>query len=138
MHKKLSNKEDLISNIEINPKTFEILIYDKRGARITKEFLSAGEKEIFALSILWGLSKLSKSNLPVIVDSLLARLDTKHVYNVANEFLPNAGDQVIILSHDREVDEKMYKKLKPHLNKNYILSFDQENKISEGYFFDGD
>lgn len=135
MHKKLSNKDDLIANIEINPKSFEISIYDDKGVKITKEFLSAGEKEIFALSILWGLSKLSKSKLPVIVDSLLARLDTKHVYQVAKEFLPNAGDQVIILSHDREVDEKMYKKLKPNLNKNYILSFDQENKISEGYFF---
>lgn len=74
--------------------------------------------------------------LPIIIDSPLAKLDNSHVNKIIENFFPNAGDQVIILSHDREFDLNSYRRLKPNLNRAYRLSMDQENKIIKGYFFD--
>lgn len=135
MHSQLENKEDMVGDIQIDPKTFSITLFDKNEVKIDKEMMSAGEKEIFALSVLWGLSRLSKSKMPVIVDSLLARLDSSHVNKVATHFLPKAGDQVILLSHDREVDRVIYEKIKPCINQSYVLTYDPVDKIKEGYFF---
>lgn len=130
----LENKEDLVEKLSIDPETFEITLYGYDGREVNKKELSSGEKEILALSIIWGLSKLSRHHLPIVVDSLLARLDKSHVYKVATRFLPKAGDQVIILSHSREVNKPMYEVIKPYLSDEYLLSYDAYSKISKGYF----
>jgi len=136
MYHKVANKDDMIKEIKIGPKTLTTTLIDFKGGFVNKKDISAGEKEIYALSLLWGLSKISKRNLPLIVDSLLTRLDTSHVEKIAENFFPNAAEQVIILAHDREIDEELYKKLKPHINKAYRLSLNEENKINKGYFFE--
>ena len=134
MYHTLENKEDLVDEIKIDPVTFSITLYGFEGEVIVKKNMSAGEKEIFALSVLWGLSTLSTYHLPVVVDSLLARLDQSHVDKVGGCFLPKAGKQVIILSHDREVDTHIHQMLVPYLSHEYVLSYDQKQKISSGYF----
>jgi len=136
MYRKLANKNDMVKEIKIDTKTFMTTLIDFEGCVVNKESLSAGEKEIYALSVLWGLSKISKRRLPLIVDSLLARLDSSHIENIVENFFPNAGEQVIILSHDREIDQGLYDKLKPNVCKSYTLSLNENNKIKKGYFFD--
>ncbi len=59
MYKMLSSKSGLVKDLEINDKTYEITMKDKSGHEIRKSGLSAGEKEIFALSLLWGLAQTS-------------------------------------------------------------------------------
>ncbi|MDD4437784.1 MAG: DNA sulfur modification protein DndD [Tissierellia bacterium] len=134
MYKKLENKDDMVEHLNLNPSTFALTLYGFDGKAINKDTLSAGEKEILALSILWGLSKLSKHHLPIVVDSLLARLDQSHVSKVATLFLPNAGEQVLILSHNREVNRDMRTQLLPFISDEYLLSYDQKKKVSRGYF----
>lgn len=134
MYLKLENKEDLVERMVLNPATFELTLIGYDGKVVNKNNLSFGEKEIYVLSILWGLSQLSKSHLPIVVDSFLARLDESHVGKVAEYFLPNAGEQVLILSHNREVNKEIYPLLKPRISNEYLLSYDQKTKISKGYF----
>lgn len=134
MYKQLANKNDMIKEIKIEKKTLKTLMYDYSNNVFNKENISAGEKEIYALSVLWGLSKISNKKLPVIIDSPLAKLDSTHVSNIISEFFPNAADQVIILSHDREIDGDGYLKLKPHVFKEYTLALSDNDKIREGYF----
>jgi len=123
-----------IKEIKIDKKTFVATLFDYDDLVVNKESISAGEKEIYALSILWGLSKISNRQLPLIIDSPLAKLDNTHVHNILTKFFPNAGEQVIILSHDREIEYGSYLKLKPNINRTYTLSLDEKNKIKEGYF----
>ena len=134
MYRKLENKEDLVEKMILNPQTFELTLIGYDGSIVNKDTLSSGEKEIYALSILWGLSQLSKNHLPIVVDSLLARLDDSHVGKVAEQFLSNAGEQVLILSHNREVNKEIYPLLKPRIASEYLLSYDENMKINEGYF----
>lgn len=135
MYHLLANKEDMIKRISIDEDTFLTKLLSYSGELIKKESISAGEKEIYALSVLWGLSNISERKMPMIIDSPLAKLDSCHVNNIVDNFFTNAAEDVIILSHDREIDESVYKRLKPFINRSYRLSLDDSNKISEGYFF---
>ena len=47
-----------------------------------KENISEGEKEIFILSVLWGLLEISPKRYPVVMDVPLAKLDGAHVHNI--------------------------------------------------------
>lgn len=138
MYKMLSSKASLIKELEINDKTYEVLIRDKSGHEMKKSGLSAGEKEIFALSLLWGLAQTSELNLPIIIDTPLSRLDSIHRDNIVNHYFPNAANQVIILSTDTEVDSNYFKNLEPNLSGAAQLEFSKNNElttIQEGYFW---
>ena len=60
MFKKLLSKGDMVQNLSINPQTYLITIKNNSGLTIRKEELSPGEKEIFAISLLWGLAQTSQ------------------------------------------------------------------------------
>ena len=139
MYKQLSSKSGLIKDITINDKTYEIKITDRSGHEIKKSGLSAGEKEVFAVSLLWGLAQTSRLSLPIIVDTPLSRLDSTHRDNIINNYFPNAGDQVIILSTDTEIDKDYYRALKPYLNGAVNLEFNQGQELTSvktGYFWE--
>ncbi|WP_204345546.1 DNA sulfur modification protein DndD [Psychroserpens algicola] len=138
MYKMLSSKSGLIKDLEINNKTYEIKIRDKSGHEMKKSGLSAGEKEVFALSLLWGLAQTSQLNLPIVIDTPLSRLDSVHRDNIVNHYFPNAATQVVILSTDTEVDNNYFKNLEPHLTGAARLEFSQNNELTtvkEGYFW---
>lgn len=134
-YSELANKDDMVERIKINHSDFSTELIDFEGDSLTKEDISAGEKEIYALSILWGLANMSNKNLPMIIDSPLAKLDNGHVGNIIKKFFPQASDQVIILSHDREISEKEYNKIRRHVGREYRLTLNEVNKIKPGYFF---
>jgi len=133
-YKELANKDDMVEKILINPSDFSTELLDYNGLTVKKENISAGEKEIYAIAILWGLAKISNLRIPMIIDSPLAKLDNSHVMNIITNFFPNASNQVIILSHDREITKKELSKLEPHVFTTYTLSNNSTNKIQRGYF----
>ncbi|MBP7177271.1 MAG: DNA sulfur modification protein DndD, partial [Thermoclostridium sp.] len=139
MYRLLSSRSGLIKDIIIDNKTYEVRITDRNGHEIKKSALSAGEKEIFAVSLLWGLAQTSQLKLPIIIDTPLSRLDSAHRDNIVNNYFPNAGEQVIILSTDTEIDNNYYRTLKPHLSGAASLEFDQRQELTtfkEGYFWE--
>src|SRR4030042_3544145 len=115
MYRLLSSRIGLIKDIIIDDKTYEGRISDRNGHEIRKSALSAGEKEVFAVSLLWGLAQMSELKLPIIIDTPLSRLDSAHRDKIVSNYFPNAGHQVIILSTDTEVDKKYYSILESHL-----------------------
>jgi len=125
---RLSRKEDLLHHISINPMTFEVHLHDKSGHTIPKEALSAGEKQILAVAILWGLSRTSGRPLPVIIDTPLGRLDSEHRMNLVHNYFPHAGHQVILLSTDTEVDKRLFVELEPHISHCYHLVYDKQER----------
>ncbi|MGG5578108.1 DNA sulfur modification protein DndD [Myroides sp. C15-4] len=138
MYKLLSSKSSLLKELTINQKTFEITITDRNNSAIKKSGLSAGEKEIFAISLLWGLAQTSEIKLPIIIDTPLSRLDSVHRDNIINNYFPNAASQVIILSTDTEIDSNYFNQLKPNLTGAARLEFSPINQITtvnQGYFW---
>ncbi len=139
MYRQLSSRSGLIKDILIDEKTYEVKITDRNGHEIRKSALSAGEKEVFAVSLLWGLAQTSELKLPIIIDTPLSRLDSTHRDNIVNNYFPNAGEQVIILSTDTEIDTNYYRALKPRLSGAGSLEFDQRQELTTfrtGYFWE--
>ena len=139
MYRLLSSRSGLIKDISIDDKTYEVKIIDRNGHDIRKSAMAAGEKEIFAVSLLWGLAQTSQVKLPIIIDTPLSRLDSAHRDNIVNNYFPNAGEQVVILSTDTEVDNDYYRILKPHLTGAACLEFDQRQELTTvkaGYFWE--
>ena len=139
MYRLLSSRSGLIKDIIIDDKTYEVRIPDRNGHEIKKSGLSAGEKEVFAISLLWGLAQTSQLKLPIIIDTPLSRLDSTHRDNIVNNYFPNAGEQVIILSTDTEIDKDYYRTLKSRLSGAGSLEFDQRQELTtfrEGYFWE--
>lgn len=134
----LSNKKDVIKKITINPKSFEVTLISKWDEVISKDQLSAGEKQIFAISLLWAILDTSKRSLPVIIDTPLARLDSDHRLNIIEKYFPVASHQVILLSTDTEVDKSFFNMLNGHISKAYQISFNKNGSYSniiKGYFW---
>lgn len=134
----LHRKEDLISKIEINPETYDVYIYDQYGSKLNKNNLSSGELEIYAMSMVWALAKISGQNLPFVIDTPLARLDSKHRSNLIKYFFPHASYQMLIFSTDTEVDKKYFTQLKPFISRGYKFDYqdtEKGSKINEGYFW---
>jgi DNA sulfur modification protein DndD len=141
MYRRLSSRGGLIKDMTIDDKTYEVHITDRNGHEIRKSALSAGEKEIFAVSLLWGLAQTSELKLPIIIDTPLSRLDSTHRDNIVNNYFPNAGEQVIILSTDTEIDADYYSSLKPYLSGAASLIFDPRQELTtfrQGYFWEKD
>ena len=136
--KTLLRKKNLVKKIKIDTNNYELKIYDKKGYEINSENLSAGERQLLAVAILWGLTKASTSVAPTIIDTPLGRLDSTHRTNIVEQYFPQASKQVILLSTDEEINERYLKKINPYLSRSYLVEYDHNkngSKIQEGYFF---
>jgi DNA sulfur modification protein DndD len=138
MLKRLARKEDLVTQLSIDPKDYSVTLIDARGEQIRKGGLSAGEKEIYAICLLWGLAKTSGRELPIVIDTPLSRLDSDHRRAIVQKYYPEASRQVIILSTDTEIDKEYYRLLEPNIDKAYLLDYDQgsgRTRVKSGYFW---
>jgi DNA sulfur modification protein DndD len=134
----LSNKGDFYDEIQIDKESLDISIKTIHANKKPHTELSAGERQIFATSLLWALAEISERPLPFIVDTPLGRLDNDHRENLITHFFPEAAHQVIIFSTDTEVDDNQYRKLEDHISHAYHLEYyEAEGRTipSEGYFW---
>ena len=121
----LCRKQGLMKRIEIDSQTFAVTLYDRQDRLIPKAALSAGEKQIYAISILWGLAKTSGRPLPMIIDTPLGRLDSDHRHRLIEGYFPYASHQVVVLSTDTELDKQNFEMLSPHVSHAYHLVYNQ-------------
>jgi len=134
----LSNKGEFYEKIEIDEDSLDISIRTIHGNKKPHTELSAGERQIFATSLLWALAEISDRPLPFIVDTPLGRLDNDHRDNLITHFFPEAAHQVIIFSTDTEIDDNQYQKLEGYISQAYHLGYDEEEGMTipqEGYFW---
>lgn len=130
-------KHDYISLVQIDPETYDVTLLDAHQNPLEKRTLSAGEKQILLISIIWAIFKCSGRQVPFIFDTLLGRLDKTHKAAVLKNFIPNFGRQAIILATDSEIDEEHYNILSPAIVREYTLNFDpikQQTTIKKNYF----
>jgi DNA sulfur modification protein DndD len=118
--KKLLDSNELLDSVEID-EHFLLSYKDKNGNAIPMSSLAAGMKQLSATALLWALKDASGSQLPVIIDTPLGRIDRQHQENLLRYYYPNAGGQVIILPTDSELDDRKSELLAPHIYREYRL-----------------
>ena len=137
-YKKLARKEDLQLTASINPATFDVELVDEHGIKINRKAMSAGEKQIYAISILEALGRTSGRKLPIIIDTPLGRLDSHHRDKLVENYFPTASHQVVILSTDTEIDRNYTSLIQDDIARTYEICFDGTTKAStlkDGYFW---
>lgn len=136
----LVEKDTLVSKIVIDPETLDVTMLDIDGRLLLKSQLSAGEQQMFAISIVWALALTSGYKAPVIIDTPLARLDSSNRANFVTNYLPAASSQVIVLSTDEEIYGKYLDLIRENVVKYYLLAYQKEERctnIIEGYLGEG-
>jgi len=134
----LIRKEEFLEKVKIDINDFALLLYDKKDRNIETSALSAGERQLLAVAILWALAKASNKLSPTIIDTPLGRLDSKHRLNLVEKYFPNASHQVILLSTDEEINKNYLNIMKESISKSYLINFDPKingSVVEKGYFF---
>ncbi|WP_136484169.1 DNA sulfur modification protein DndD [Vibrio sp. H11] len=133
----LERKSELVAKVNINPMTFNLTLLGVDGLPLDTKRLSAGERQLLSVAILWALADASGKEIPTIIDTPMGRLDGKHRTKLVENYFPEAAGQVILLSTDEEIAGQYFKKLKRSVAKEYHISYEEAAKtstITEGYF----
>ncbi len=133
----LLRKSHLIKNIQIDPQSFRITLTGGDDHPIDFIRLSAGERQLLATAILWGLSKAARRPVPLVIDTPLGRLDSSHQERLVKHYFPAASHQVLLLSTDTEIIGKELKTLRPFVGREYCLDHNEHNNkttVTKGYF----
>lgn len=120
----LLHKRNLIATVFVDPVTYKVSIENGKHQELPMDRLSAGERQLLAISVLSALIKERKGRFPVVVDTPLARLDQQHRSALIKRFFATVSHQVVVLSTDQEVEGMAYETLKPFTNAEYTLDFD--------------
>ena len=134
---RLVDKTSLVQKISVDPVTLDIRLIDLDGKEVLKSQLSAGEQQMFAVSVVWALALTSGYKAPVIIDTPMARLDSSHRSNFVTKYLPEASSQVLVLSTDEEIYGRYLDEVRDHVIDYYTLAYHEDKQctsIEPGYF----
>lgn len=123
----------------MSDKTLDFTYLDSSNEVVPNSSLSAGERQLMVISLLWALAICSRKELPVIIDTPLSRLDSNHRASLVTTYFPQASKQTIILSTDSEIDHRYYELMKDNVGDEYTLVYDDKKKCStirQGYFLE--
>lgn len=123
---KICHKEYLLSKVRINPDDFSIQLESAGGNILDLNNFSAGERQLYALALLWALRLVSARQLPLIVDTPLARLDEVHRWRFIHDYVPQVSDQVLLFTTDAELDTNLLFEVKPYLARIYRLQHNSQ------------
>jgi DNA sulfur modification protein DndD len=136
-YQQLLRKASLVTRLAIDPTSYALTLFGRDGAALSPERLSAGERQLLAIALLWGLAKASGRPLPTAIDTPLGRLDTGHRIQLVERYLPFASHQVLLFSTDEEIAGDYLERLRPWIGRTYHLNYNDDRgstSVSPGYF----
>ena len=136
-YQQLLRKTSLVTRLSIDPQTFSLELHTRSGAPLRTENLSAGERQLLGIALLWGLAKASGRPLPTAIDTPLGRLDTSHRTHFVERYLPFASHQTLVFSTDEEIVGGYLERLRPWIGRSYRLQYNDDDgltRVVPGYF----
>lgn len=104
---------------------------------IDKGSFSNGEKQIFIMALYFALVQLRNHEIPFVIDTPFARIDTEHRQNIARFFFSELKGQVFILSTNEEITGEHVRLLQDKIFAQYMLENTDNKKtvvIKDTYF----
>ena len=133
----LLRKTSLVTRLKIDPIEYSLTLSGKSGEVVRAESLSAGERQLLGIALLWGLAKASGRPLPTAIDTPLGRLDTGHRRHFVERYLPYASHQTLVFSTDEEIVGDYLARLGPWIGRTYYLNYSDSRGrtvVEPGYF----
>jgi DNA sulfur modification protein DndD len=137
--RRLMAKADLVADLRIDPETYAVSLSTATGDPLPPSRLSAGERQLLAVALLWGLAKVAGNALPTVIDTPLGRLDSAHRAHLVERYFPHAGGQVLLLSTDEEIDAELFASLSSSIQASYLLKHDAQadsTHVEPGYWWE--
>ena len=133
----LLRKTSLVTRLTIHPENFSLSLFGRSGKALPSESLSAGERQLLGIALLWGLAKASGRPLPTAIDTPLGRLDTDHRKHFVEHYVPFASHQTLLFSTNEEIVGDYLERLRPSIGHCYYLNHDDKHgytHVQAGYF----
>ena len=104
---------------------------------IDKSSMSNGEKQIFIMALYKSLMQLCNLEVPFVIDTPFARIDSEHRFNIVENFFKELKGQIFILSTNEEINSKHLSILGDKILNIYMLKNDDNERtmISKGNYF---
>ena len=114
----------------------KVIDSDRTGGKMlvpvkVEQHFSAGEKQIFVMALYQALAEIRTAELPFVIDTPLARIDSRHRKNILSFFFSQLPGQVIILSTDEEIDKEGLELLSDKLSDIYLIEYQKDGTSSE-------
>lgn len=111
--KLLSRKAKSVERVHISASDYSpsISMEGYEGNWLERD-LSATEKQHVGLSMLYAICKLSRTALPVVVDTPVSRMDKEHKGWSVTKFYPQLSHQVIVLTTSDDLGNGLFDELK--------------------------
>lgn len=99
---------------------------------------SNGEKQVLVMSLYWAIMNQSHNELPFIIDTPFARIDTEHRANITERFFKELQGQLFVLSTNEEIRHEHIAALDQQIANVYMLEYgeDKRTRISAGSYFE--
>lgn len=99
---------------------------------------SNGEKQVLVMSLYWAIMNQSHNELPFIIDTPFARIDTEHRANITEKFFKELQGQLFVLSTNEELRHEHVASLDQQIARVYMLEYgeDKRTRITEGSYFE--
>lgn len=110
----------LIHSVALDDK-FRMTYFDANGQEVARYSISAGMRQLVAMSMLWALKDQAARPMPVIIDTPLGRIDRENRALLMSEYFPAAGNPLILLPTDTEFGEEGYAQLGSRIFRGYRI-----------------
>lgn len=86
-----------------------------------KSTMSKGEKQVFIMSLYWAIMQLCKKDVPFIIDTPFARIDTEHRAHITKYFFKELKGQIFVFSTDEEITPEHIKVIGKDLGGKFLI-----------------
>ena len=118
-------------NEHIDLENFQITMKNGHADQIGIDDFSAGESQLFSLSLLWAMRKISGFELPLIIDTPIARLDKTHRASILTDYLPSVSNQVLLFTTNVEMNKQVEKEIEPYVSTKFELIFNKKKGYTQ-------
>jgi DNA sulfur modification protein DndD len=117
--------------IHLRPDDPPQIVYTDGRPSANLEVMSGFESRSFGIAFSLALAEITKRRIPLVIDTPLGNADSQYRPRLLKALAEFDLDQVIILTHDKEVDAEVYEQIKKNVNQTFLVKFDPVKKRSE-------
>lgn len=121
---KAKDRKELMRKIKPSKQNIEI------DYEIDKAVLSNGEKQVYIMTLYWSIMKLCRQEVPFIIDTPFARIDSEHRANITEKFFNDLTGQVFIFSTNEEIVGKHLDIIKDNIQATFLLENTENEKTT--------
>ena len=121
---KCENLKEFAMKYYNNQNTLEVML------EFDKSTMSKGEKQVFIMSLYWAMMKLCNKEIPFIIDTPFARIDTEHRAHITEFFFKELSGQVFIFSTNEEITKEHVEVIGNDLQATFLIENVDNKKTS--------